>query len=309
MPPALYFFLRDRFLAQVAQFFVKVASSFEAPEKTSFGDIDLIVAEPKMTPFYIETLAEALNAERTIVSKPSCYLAIPYPGLEGNYVQVDVHICEAENFAWEVFHQSHGDMWNLLGSSIRPFGLTANDTGLHLRIPEIEQLDRKRSMVFLTADPDSVLEFLHLDKATFSQPFGTVTAMFEFACTNRLFRSEAYVKGNLKANDRKRMAQRDLYRRFVDDFVPKMPTKVGEEDGTSISNREEVFEEALERFGKRFEYESRVREWRKEREELARKQGARQWRKEEAEADEAYANAWIGSLKKAQKRLIRGEMN
>ncbi|KAL8738865.1 MAG: hypothetical protein Q9181_000392 [Wetmoreana brouardii] len=300
MPPALYFSLRNHLLAQVADFFVNVASPSEAPEKTSFGDIDLIVAEPKMTPFSIETLAEVFNAERTIASKPSCYLAIPYPGLEESFVQVDVHICEAENFAWEVFHQSHGDLWNLLGSSIRPFGLTANDTGLHLRIPEIERLDRKRSMVFLTADPDSVLDFLHLNKARLSQSFGTVTAMFEFACTNRLFRSEAYVKSDLKANDRKRMAQRDLYRRFVDDFVPNTPTKVDEEDSMKMSTREEVFEEALERFGKRFDYESRVREWRKEREQLARKQEARQWRKEEAAADEAYANAWIGSLKRAR---------
>lgn len=297
MPPALYRSIRDHLLVEVAGFFGKVASPIEAPEKASFGDIDLIVTEPKTTPFSIEPLARALNAKRTISSKPLYNLAIPYPDLEDNFVQLDVHLCEPEDFGWEVFHQSHGDLWNLLGTSIRPFGLTANDTGLHLRIPEIEEFDRKKSLVFLTADPDTALDFLLLDGETYWQFFDTLTAMFEFACSTRFFRPEAYVRDGLKANDRKRMAQRDVYRRFVEDFVPSGTTAGHDEEDTKGLTRKGVFEEALEKFGKRSELEAKVIAWREERKELAHKQATRQWRKRKALADEAYADAWINSLK------------
>ena len=64
-----------------------------------------------------------------------------------------------------MFHHAFGDLWNLLGTTIRPFGLTANEKGLHIRIEEIELLDRKRSMICLTNDPREVCHLLGLDAA------------------------------------------------------------------------------------------------------------------------------------------------
>ncbi|KAL8691034.1 MAG: hypothetical protein Q9218_003656 [Villophora microphyllina] len=297
MPPDVYRAVRDRCLAQVASLFQRVASPIEAPEKTTFGDIDILACEPKALPLRIEALATALNAKRTIPSKPTSCFAVPYPALEGSYVQVDVHVCESKDFDWEIFHQSHGDLWNLLGSSIRPFGLTANDTGLHIRIPEIEEHDRKKSQIILTADPHTVFDFLHLDTGFFSRPFDTVDSMFEFVSRSRFFQPEAYIRHDLKANDRKRLAQRDLYRRFVDDFVPSTKPKARPSDGETGLSRQGVLEESLERFGKRAEYEARVQAWRTERMELAHKKATREWRKRKAMADEAYADAWIDWLK------------
>ena len=51
----------------------------------------------------------------------------------------------------------------MLGTTIRPFGLTANAKGLHVRIEEIELLDRKRSTIYLTKDPREVCQLLGLD--------------------------------------------------------------------------------------------------------------------------------------------------
>ncbi|KAL8873077.1 MAG: hypothetical protein Q9174_001398 [Haloplaca sp. 1 TL-2023] len=297
MPLGVYSFVRDSLLVRVSAFFQKVASPVEAPEKTSFGDIDLIVAGPKSMLFSIENLATALDAKQTIRSKPSYYFAIPYPELEDRFIQLDIHVCNPADFEWEVFHQSHGDFWNILGSSIRPFGLTANDKGLHLRIPEVEELDRKKSQVFLTADPGTVLDLLHLDKSKYSQGFHTVAEMFDYARSNRFFRPEAYVRHGLKSNDRKRMKQRDLYRQFVEDFVPQRLIETSEEDSGPALTRQGLLEEVLDRFEKRSEFETRLMVWREERKELAHKSETRQWRKRRALADEAYADAWITSLK------------
>ncbi|KAL8637420.1 MAG: hypothetical protein Q9228_005308 [Teloschistes exilis] len=297
MPPAVYRAVREQCLEQVASFFQRAACPIEAPEKTNFGDIDLIVSEPKIMPLPVDSLARALNAERTIQSQPTYCFAVPYPGREGNYVQVDVHVCESKFFDWEIFHQSHGDLWNLLGSSIRPFGLTANNTGLHVRIPEIENFNRKKSLIFLTAESHTVLDFLHLDRAILSRSFDAVESMFEFAWSNRFFRPKAYIRPDLKANDRKRLAQRELYRRFVDDYVPSRNVRAQQIDDVVELTRQEVLDEALETFNKRSEYRARLQAWREEREELAHKQASREWRKRKAAADEAYTDAWVKSLK------------
>ncbi|KAI4289443.1 MAG: hypothetical protein L6R35_001292 [Caloplaca aegaea] len=310
MPPAIYHSLLSHYLALLANFFDHVASPIEAPEKDSFGDVDIIVSQPKVTPFQPEQNLRAINAERIISSKPLYSFAVPYPGLEGSYVQLDIQICPLEDFEWEVFHKGHGDLWNLLGSSIRPFGLTANNKGLYLRISEIEDYDRKRSLVFLTANPAAVLDFLRLDIRAYKQSFDTVDDMFEYACSTRFFRPEAYVRDGLKANDRKRVTQRDLYRRFVDVFVPHRSATT-QEDISAPVTREHILEEALDQFARRDEYKARVREWRKEREELAHKQVMKGLRKRRRLEDDAYADAWIDAgqwkAKNPQHALERAE--
>lgn len=297
MPPAIYRCLLDQFHVQLATFFEQVASPIEAPEKATFGDIDLLVAKPKDTPLEVAAIAKALNAKRTLSFPPVYSLAVPYPGLEGSFVQLDIQVCKAGDFEWELFHKSHGDLWNLIGTSIRPFGLTANDTGLYLRIPEIEQENRKRAMVFLTAEPDTVLNFLGLDSTSFLRPFDTVEAMFDLTCSCRFFRPQSYEKHDLKSNDRKRLAQREVFKQFVEDFLPKRTLGVQHMEDASGLTREAVFEEALRHFDRREEVETRIREWRQERDEFIRKQAARQWRKEQAMKDDAYTDAWIQSSK------------
>ncbi|KAL8836898.1 MAG: hypothetical protein Q9176_006028 [Flavoplaca citrina] len=293
MPPTVYRHLLDHFLVKLAAFFERVASPIEAPEKVTFGDVDLLVAEPRDTPFDITTVAKALDAERTLPFPPIYSLAVPYPGLEGSFVQLDIQLCKSANFEWELFHKSHGDLWNLIGTSIRPFGLTANDTGLYLRIPEIELENRKRAMVFLTAKPDSVLDFLALDRDDWSRPFETMEVMFAYACSCRFFCAQSYEKHDLKSNDRKRMSQREVFKRFVEDYLPNRVLGVQNEGDASSLTRYDVFEEALRQFDKGEEAETRIQQWRQERDKLSRKQAARQWRRKQAMEDDAYTDAWM----------------
>ncbi|KAL9598295.1 MAG: hypothetical protein Q9219_004596 [cf. Caloplaca sp. 3 TL-2023] len=297
MPPAIYQSLLKHYLVQLAGFFERVAAPIEAPEKTSFGDLDIIVTNPQTLPFHPKQISTAVEAERTISSAPLYSFAVPYPALEMSFVQLDVQLCKAENFIWEVFHKSHGDLWNLLGSSIRPFGLTANDSGLYVRIPEIEALNRKKALIFLTADPDAVLDFLRLDKEVYRQPFETVRDMFDYACSTRFFRAEAYLRDGLKANDRKRLAQRELYRLFVDEYIPSRAEAVEDRYSSSELTRESILEEALHSFGRENEFNARVKAWRKDGEDLLHKREMRSWRRGQAMEDDTYANAWINSMR------------
>ena len=299
MPPSIYFALRNKYLSLLSTLYTYVATPIEAPAKTSHGDIDILVSLPR-SPHPDNTSADFLGsflaAERTFSTSGSATnsFAVPYPELPNNYVQIDVHICSFSTFHWQVFHQSHGDLWNLLGTTIRAFGLTANDVGLHLRIAEIEGLNRKRSLIFLTNDPDDVLDLFGLDMETYWRPFESVEAMYEYVVGCRFFRGETYVRGGLKANDRKRMAQRELYRRFVDVWLAEnehsIECPIGRE---STLMREDVVKMVLNRFGKEDEFETATHGWRSEREKLLRKQEGRQKRKADALALEEYADAWI----------------
>ena len=274
LPPHVYWPLREALVTLVAKYYKHASSPLEAPEKDSYGDIDILTSEPLGD---LETLPDdlgkALHAKATINApgRGSRSYAVPYPGSDSEFVQVDVHVCHSATYTWELFTHSHGDLWNLLGTSIRPFGLTANDVGLHLRIAEIEELNRKKSLLFLTADPSSVLQFLGLSVDRYWQPFETSEQMFCYATGMRFFRRDTYIRETLKANDRKRMTQRPMYRKFVDEWLPAQPD-VGKAEEWSPVLRKGVLEEALDVYKKGKEYEERLEAWKVERRELIDRQ-------------------------------------
>lgn len=198
------------------------------------------------------------------------------------FVQVDVHICKSTaEYEWTMFHQAHGDLWSILGSLIRHQGLTINDKGLFLRIPSIETVNRKKSMVFLSADPDRVLEFLELDKERWWRKFDSMMEMFDYVTTCRFFYvreekdEEDLRKEELNANDRKRMKSRPVFKQWYDEYLPKLREKAyhhfqenREVGGYSLEPipRETVMEMAFNAFGDgvRADYDALSKEWEKE---------------------------------------------
>ncbi|KAK4128295.1 hypothetical protein N657DRAFT_660018 [Parathielavia appendiculata] len=202
------------------------------------------------------------------------------------YIQVDVRICpDVDQLCWILFKHAHGDIWNLLGSTIRPFGLTLDEEALWLRIPEIEQFDRKKAKVCLSREPVEILHFLGMKVEGFwAEPFESVDALFDYATTCRLFyvratpdddadadAAEAGVIGGeegrkkLRSNDRRRMKGRPVYRRWIDEFIPGLRAQgifVRKGPGTSVEEvRCMVRDEAFARFFVELEYKQRLREW------------------------------------------------
>lgn len=304
MPHVFYASLLDKYISLLSTFYITVASPIDVPEKESHGDIDLLVCNP-IYPLTTEILSKALNAQAisTTSGSATASFAVPYPDSPENYIQLDIHECPPSTFRWELFTNSHGDLWNILGTSVRPFGLTANNVGFYLRIEEIEKLDRKRSMVFLTSDPDSVLEYLGLDVDRYWKPFETVDELCQYATSMRFFRRKAYVRDTLKANDRKRMGQRPLYRRFVDEWLHELP-ELAEPGMNSSVTRQSVLNEVLEKYGMRKQYEEMLQTWREERAELHSKQEGRELRRADAKEEIAYADAWIEASRRGPEKYV-----
>ncbi|KAF4437670.1 hypothetical protein FACUT_5503 [Fusarium acutatum] len=178
------------------------------------------------------------------------------------FIQVDVRYCLSRKQAKYLrFFESHGDFWQILGHIIRPFGLTMDDKGLHIRVEEGERINRKKAKILLTSKPDDILMFLGLPVAEYWRPFATTDAMFEYIVKCPMFSGGCSTfeeeMGLATANDRRRMASRPVYREWVQEFKPRLLEK-----GLYFENpltRDDIREKAFNTFPIKSEYHARVR--------------------------------------------------
>lgn len=297
MPKDVYETVKGRCHAILRDLYVHVASPIDGPGKQDFGDIDILLACPKdgtSTDEYegLSAVAKALGATRCIVSQgASSNLALPWPTLdpapapEGNisvpeteakdehaedkHIQVDIQIFSSvRDMEWVLFKHGHGDIWSILGSIMRPYGLTVDEGALWLRVPEIEQANKNRAKVFLTSEPSEVLEFVGLPTGKyFEEPFKDAHAMYEYVAQCRMFsvpplkpaqdRKDASAEDleKLKSNDRRRMQQRPAFRSFFDEFV--VQCRSAGRFPERRTSREEITKEAFARFNVEAEFKAR----------------------------------------------------
>lgn len=146
----------------------------------------------------------------------------------------------------------------MLGQTIRPLGLTADEVGLYIRIPEIEKQDKKKARVLLTSDPTKVTDFLGLSQriGEKGKPFKTVNDLFEYAASCKWFMlwpKDQNMEGGEKSNDRSRMEKRPIFKRWAEEFVPACRAKgrfavANPESRTPRDVRDEVRREAFRAF-------------------------------------------------------------
>jgi len=146
MDPALYNQLKQTYLSKLRDYFKhgQVNAMIEAPEKTSYGDIDFCVAIDDTVDF--PDLARHLGAAGLIVYSPKkatlaltrdgemstrpCVLYKDKPHASSGehnagvdpveYAQVDVEVIAPSALEWYMFYSSYSDMAGLLGRIVSP---------------------------------------------------------------------------------------------------------------------------------------------------------------------------------------------
>ena len=361
LSPPFYYALRDRYISFLKTFYKHVESPIDAPSKADFGDIDILVAGPtdhllshrpgfppsndstvsERTSFepwtfndHVPILQQALAPKQiiNIPQSPTVSFAMYHGQLPGAYVQVDIHYCASEQeWSWMLFLQAHGDLWNLLGTSLRPYGLTATNLGLFVRDHVIDDFDHKRSRIFLTNKPAEALALLGYTQREFwggqsnpaancmngenlesqkldkdNRQFATVGDMYAFAARCRFFRKRWYIRSMLKSNDRQRMGKRDAFRRFVEEYAESLPSDTdGPWSGKrEREEREKLMNEVLDRFDKRAEWVERRKIWDEEREGLRAKRIVKLIKGQAMEEEFKYADAWIREVQEAAEKAV-----
>ncbi|KAK6361355.1 hypothetical protein TWF730_005089 [Orbilia blumenaviensis] len=228
MSPETYFKLKTKYHNILTGLYKHVTTPVEAPGKTSYGDLDYLVAEPILkndanNTTMVKKVKAAFGAEHmTTAPGPTTSFAVPIESDEGGgqteegrekiYAQIDVNVrSSVEEMWWVSFKHSYGDFWSILGMMLRAKGLVADSKCLNVRIKEIEPHNRELAKVELTRDVNETLEFLGLDPKKFEKGFETVQEVFEYSAGCRFF-EERYFKERRFANarDRSKAGKREM---------------------------------------------------------------------------------------------------
>lgn len=303
MTPAEYVLLKDTYLdkirAHISDPNVEVAVLKEAPEKPSFGDIDIFVGlDKELDP---TALARAVGACGLIVQAPGKYTlgvlqdatpsagpVIEYCNVYGTttagrsiasestpeeYAQIDLEVVPTTLVEWHVFYSSYSDLNGLLGHIVTNLGFTITDLGLWLRMKELDtakKIERANvsddhGKVFLSREPSEVMRFLGLSVAKWDAGFATLDDFYEWLGECRMIHAVSLKLWRDKAHERKREQNRDVYRKFFSEWLPgRMPSMAKsyepEEQKLEIAQlRQQYLDDALDFFSKRSIYEEKHR--------------------------------------------------
>lgn len=194
MPPETYVQVKSIASAALQKVFTNVTVPLEVPGKADHGDCDFLVSTPfgdssvltsDTFPFesVVDAIKQALNTHhgRRGFLAPTCmFFAIPMPlsstpgylnegessGEEIQFwAQIDIEVCfKPETFSWKTFELNYASQSSILGSMVKPLGLTLDPEGLHVRVKEMESTDWAASMVWITKDPWTVCRILGLSR-------------------------------------------------------------------------------------------------------------------------------------------------
>ena len=160
MPPAFYNSLKARIVPRLEALYHLVAVPPEAPGKLDYGDLDIVVCQPKNIKEGIP-LSECVTFTEIEQALGSAY-SLPLPGdrtsnfavsiqqdevqhfvldqkavEEGKldmtrlYIQIDLHFSEdVESWRSRILFQSYGELGMILGMLARTIGLTWTVAGL-----------------------------------------------------------------------------------------------------------------------------------------------------------------------------------
>ena len=171
-------------------------------EKTTFGDIDIII-EPT-----------DINILRTIVGQhvPHLRNSNIHSFLYKHKYQIDFIFAEKEKFDMTSFFYGYNDFaWIILKLIERHNNYIMKDTGLYYKYHS----NYKDHLIFLTDDPCDILKICQLDPEIYKLGFETYTAMFDYISNCPTFSSSIYALENMSHNNRKVYKKRKTYKELM----------------------------------------------------------------------------------------------
>ena len=185
----LYLEVRSQAAAALRCIFAKVVVPTEMPDKSSFGDVDFLVAGSFVQnpggafdyPLHVRWIKNTLgttHGRKGFATDRVMFFAIPArEGPEDIWVQIDVRVCEHEElFEWERFQLQYASAAKMLGSMLKPLGVTLSPEGCWLRLEGFDGLDcvnLEDTLLWVTRDPTDVLKLLGLNRQILEAGFQT----------------------------------------------------------------------------------------------------------------------------------------
>ncbi|KAL8801759.1 MAG: hypothetical protein Q9182_004231 [Xanthomendoza sp. 2 TL-2023] len=261
LTPQQYLDFRDSCENILIQYYARICTPSEVPEKQDHGNIDIFVsrASSSIGSFTDADLANTLGAKYQLQKESITSFAVPLPASNVDFFQLDVHTSLPSRFEWESTFYTHADIWRILGICTIRHEFSLRVTGLYLRIAEIAESVRNESLLHLTTDPWDLMEFLGLDPNRFRYEFQTLDDLFVWATSSRFFDRRCFAK-QMRTPDRW-MTTRSMYSTFLTEWLPQHP-EVGAD---SRLQGADVVEEALTKFNKKAAWTKKLEQFRSKR--------------------------------------------
>ncbi|KAI1789588.1 hypothetical protein LXA43DRAFT_892529 [Ganoderma leucocontextum] len=242
MHPTVYCALKARFLPILQSFYAHATVSPEAPGKVDYGDLDIIVTDPRDGLTH-EQIKAALRATCSVPMEGNrtSNFAIPADAFEdvaeahrkaaasstehvtdgdatdaGLFFQVDVNVC-ADHAQWErtVFYSSLGDLGFFLGLFAQTAGLSFNIFGMKLAEPIPTY---PAQTFYVSSSMDDILSLFGLSMDRWKQGFLTEDDIFAWLATSPFVHSLAarYRSPTYQAATKDRVHERPMRQHFVE---------------------------------------------------------------------------------------------
>ncbi|MFB6215270.1 MAG: hypothetical protein ABEI54_05295, partial [Candidatus Bipolaricaulia bacterium] len=151
--------------------------------KTSFGDLDLLVSKPKPRDLR-RTLQTDLGSREAV--KNGDIISFDYRGF-----QVDLIHCPPKNMDMAQVYFAYNDLGMLMGMLAKRVNCKYGWDGLYYVYYSPNR--ERRWTILLSQNPVEIFDFLGLDYSRFFEGFDSIEAVFEYVMTSRWFDTQAYL--------------------------------------------------------------------------------------------------------------------
>ncbi|KAF1852105.1 uncharacterized protein K460DRAFT_299873 [Cucurbitaria berberidis CBS 394.84] len=203
MPPTVYNQVKLQLTTALHTIFSHVVVATEMPCKHDYGDVDFFVSGPLHSPtsktietfdwkgtiHAIKAAFNTIHGRRGFLNPDCMYFAVAAPDPDDDYfIQVDVKVCfKPKSFEWNTFQLNYASNSKIIGSMVKPLGLTIDPEGLHLRVEEIEETNFPGSMIWVSRDAKDLLRIVGLDRRIINAGFRTEDEIYEYFASSWLF--------------------------------------------------------------------------------------------------------------------------
>lgn len=182
-------------------------------EKSSFGDLDLVVEDLDNVRETLKTYLDD-NGHEVVIDKPkrehkaSKFRAPTWSVSWNGDFQVDFLFQPKERYDFACFYYHYPDLGNFLGHMARKFGMKMGHKGLYLRLYDGTNLYDE---VLVSMDVNKVLRFLGYDPEPAFTGFRTAEDIFAYAASSPYFDPKMFDLKTASYKDRVRDSKRPMY--------------------------------------------------------------------------------------------------
>lgn len=187
-------------------------ATYEAPEKDSFGDLDILyVSDSKID--IVDTIKKMFSPSEIVINGP--VISFDYDSFQIDLIEAK----SMEDFEIKMFYFSYGDFGSIIGKIINFYNLKFGEKGLWINIEKsIDGLSLGVNSnigknIILTSKPNEICDFLGLDYSKWLSGFVTQKQIFDWIISSKYFIKEIFLVNS--HFDRLRMKSRIVYINFM----------------------------------------------------------------------------------------------